>query len=53
MEPPLELPTELSLSALRWLLGGITRARVAQLEQVGVVERVALAVIRSRRSRAS
>jgi hypothetical protein len=37
---PTKLPPDLSLADLCWLLGGLTRARVAQLVGEGVIERV-------------
>ncbi|MCC6780930.1 MAG: hypothetical protein IT537_30525 [Hyphomicrobiales bacterium] len=40
MERPAEIPAELSLDALRWLLGDLSKQRISQLVDEGLVERL-------------
>jgi hypothetical protein len=39
MQQPKTIQVDLSLDEMRWFLGGVTRARVAQLEQDGILQR--------------
>ena len=41
MKTPKKLPTHVSTEELRWLLGGVSGARLTQLEQEGVIQRTA------------